>query len=252
MEILFMAFMIIVSVMSLFAVAVVIRDVVRETVNARKEKKDVDKSVLLEIERLIALTQANKSEAAVQTTPISEICVKIDEPMTPLRQELPAVSKAETLEKADVSLDTQDGTISFATGAKQTLSEKYLELSKEARGWYDEIVKYAAAVEGSKCVKNDRYEEYKVGNSRIIRMLIKRGVIMCEFFLHNTDFKSYVYENKINVRQSSTTMLIESAASVEVAKNTINIVVAAIAEEKEYKKQLAKEKRRAARAAQNK
>ena len=45
-------------------------------------------------------------------------------------------------------------------------------------------------------------------------------------------------------------MLIENAATVGAAKNSISIVVAAIAAEKEYKKKLAREKRKAARAAE--
>ena len=80
-----------------------------------------------------------------------------------------------------------------------------------------------------------------------VRLLIKRGIIHCEFILQNSDFKNYVNENKISVRQSATTMLVESAATVDAVKNSIDIAVAAILEEKEYKKQLAREKRRAAR-----
>ena len=110
-------------------------------------------------------------------------------------------------------------------------------------------MKYAANVEGSKRFKNARYEEYKVGNSRIIRMLIKRGVINCEFALHNQNFKNYVNENKISVKQSATTLLIEGPETVEAAKNSIDIVIAQIAEEREYKKQLAREKRKAAKEA---
>ena len=136
-------------------------------------------------------------------------------------------------------------------GQRQTLEEKYLSLSSEARGWYDEIIKYASAVEGSKRLKNVRYEEYKVGNNRLVRLLIKRGIIHCEFILHNSDFKNYINKNKISVRQSATTMLIEDAVAVDAAKNSIDIVVTAIAEEKEYKKQLARERRRATRASKN-
>ena len=43
-------------------------------------------------------------------------------------------------------------------------------------------------------------------------------------------------------------MLVEEAATVDAVKSSIDIVVAQIAEEKEYKKNLAREKRRAARA----
>ena len=96
-----------------------------------------------------------------------------------------------------------------------------------------------------------RYEEYKVGKNRLVRMLIKRNTVVCEFILHNSDFKNYISENKITVKQSATTMLVDSDATVAAVKNSIDIVVAFIAEEKEHKKMLARERRKAARAAQN-
>lgn len=245
MEILFMVFMVIVSIMALFAVMVVFRDIVKEMINARKERENGGSNV----------DQINEDvkQSAVVTV--------INNPMPEKEKELepepepepeiipePVIEPVIIEDPAPVEEDP-DGTVKFAAGQKQTLEEKYLELSPEARGWYDEIMKYAANVEGSKRFKNARYEEYKVGNNRIIRMLIKRGVINCEFILHNQNFKNYVNENKISVKQGITTMLIESPETVEAAKNSIDIVVAAIAEEREYKKQLARERRKAAKEA---
>ena len=80
-------------------------------------------------------------------------------------------------------------------------------------------------------------------------MLIKRDVITCEFILPNNDFKYYVNENKINVKQAATVLKIVDDASVKVAKDSIDIAVKAIQEEKELKKEQAKERRRLARQA---
>jgi hypothetical protein len=239
MEILFMTFMVIVSIMALFAVMVVLRDVVREVFDARREKYAAEAAKRAELQSANALAeqicaQAVEPKAEPVPQPVEE---PVEEP------EAPAEPEAAPAEEND------DGTIKFATGQQQTLDEKYLALSAEARGWYDEIIKYASAVEGSKRFKTARYEDYKVGKNRLVRMLIKRGVIQCEFNLQNSDFKNYVNENKIAVKQSSTVMYIEEAATVEAAKNSIDIVVAAIAEEKEYKKQQARERRKAAKAA---
>lgn len=254
MEILFMVFMVVVSIMALFAVMVVFRDVVSEVLQARRERDNADRSIIKYAEKIIEEAEAkNKAEAKAEPETVQPIAVVaqpvaaepeiveekpvIEEPV----EEEPIVSEAAEEENAE-------GTISFSLGQQQTLDEKYLELPAEKRGWYDAIIKYASAVEGSKRVKNARYEEYKVGKNRLVRMVIKRGVINCEFILHNSDFKNYVNENKISVKQSATTMLVETAATVDAVKNSIDIVVAQIAEEKEYKKQLAREKRRAARA----
>ena len=238
MEILFMTFMVIVSIMALFAVMVVLRDVVREVYDARREKYAAEAARRAEL---------NSANAPAQQSPACEPTVEPEAEPVPQPVEEPVEEPAEP--EAAPAQEDDDGTIKFATGQQQTLDEKYLALSAEQRGWYDEIIKYASAVEGSKRFKTARYEDYKVGKNRLVRMLIKRGVIQCEFNLQNSDFKNYVNENKIAVKQSATVMYIEEASTVDAAKNSIDIVVAAIAEEKEYKKQLAREKRKAAKAA---
>ena len=231
MEILFMVFMVVVSVMALFAVMVVFRDIVKEILDARRER-DAKKS------------QPAVAEPAPAPAPAPAPVVEPE----PVAEPEPA-PVVEPVAEPEAAAEEDDGTIKFSAGQQQTLEEKYLELPNEARGWYDEIIRHASMVEGSKRFKNTRYEEYKLGNARIVRMLIKRGIVHCEFILHNPDFKNYVNENKISVRQSATTMRIDSRETVDAAKNSIDIVVAAIAEEREYKKQLAREKRKAAKAA---
>ena len=256
MEILFMVFMVIVSIMALFAVMVVFRDIVKEILEARRGRENSCRCVAQEAERII--DEAPVSEPAIVSAAAAvEVPAAIEEPVAEAVEEEPAEVVEEIAESEnedaveEAPAEDAEGTISFSMGQQQTLEEKYLALPTEQRGWYDEIIKYAAAVEGSKRMKTVRHEEYKVGNNRIVRLLIKRGIIHCEFILHNSDFKNYVNENKIAVRQSATTMLVESAATVDAVKNSIDIVVAAINEEKEYKKQLARERRRAARRANN-
>ena len=146
--------------------------------------------------------------------------------------------------------EANDGAVSFSVDKGLTLDDKYNDLDSASKNRYDEIIKYASAVEGSKRFKNLRYEEYKIGSLRIVRMLIKRGIIVCEFMMQNASFKSYVSENKISVKQSATVIKVTDNETVQVIKDTIDIVVKAIAEEREFKKQLAREKRRAKRQEQ--
>ena len=263
MEILFMVFMVIVSILALFAVMVVFRDIVQEILIARREREAADRSIIEHAERIIAdaaAKEAAEAQAVKQPEPVVVVEPEPDpepEIVEPEVVECEAAAEVteevaeEVVEEATAEPEGDpEGTIKFATGQQKTLDEKYLELPAEQRGWYDAIIKYASAVEDSKRVKNARYEEYKVGKNRLVRLLIKRGIINCEFILHNSDFKNYVSENKIAVKQAATTMLVETAETVTAVKNSIDIVVAAIAEEKEYKKQLARERRRAARAAE--
>lgn len=258
MENLFMVFMSVVSIMALFAVMVVFRDIIQEVLAARRDRNKTDRKILEHAERIIAAAEEQKSapvavaEPVVAAPVVEEPVVEpvVEEPVVEEPVVEPIVEEPVVEEPVAEEVEDTEGKISFSKGQQQTLDEKYLALPSEQKGWYDEIIKYASAVEGSKRFKNARYEEYKVGKNRLVRLLIKRGVINCEFILHNSDFKNYVNENKIAVKQSATTMLVESAATVGAVKNSIDIVVAAIAEEKEYRKQQAREKRRAARAAE--
>ncbi|MBR3804172.1 MAG: hypothetical protein IKJ14_02340 [Clostridia bacterium] len=225
METLFMIFMIFVTCMVIFAVMVVVRDIVKESYANKRAQTAEEVKV---VEKIVEVEKPVVVEAPAQEEPVKE----------PVIEEV-AVAVEPEVEAED------DGKISFSAGNQQTLDEKYLELSAQAKSWYDELVKIANLVEGSKRIKNARYEEYKVGNSRVIRLTIKRGIIQTEFVLHNSDFKNFVNENKISVKQSATVIKLVDEASFEAAKNSISIVLEQIAEEKEYKKQLAREKRRA-------
>ena len=268
MEMLFTAFMAIVTVMALFAIMVVFRDVMNEILHGRRRREKETRDIVERVERVVAQAQLQVEQAAAAATaaaatvieepkpapvpaPAPVVAAPVIEEPAPVEEVAEEVVAEEAEEVVAAEVEDDEGTVKFSAGQKQTLDEKYLALSSQAKGWYDEIIKYASAVEGSKRFKNARYEEYKVGKNRLVRLLIKRGIIHCEFMLQNSDFKNYVSENKISVRQSATTIRVENEATVGAVKNSISIAVAAIAEEKEYKRQLAREKRKAARAQEN-
>ena len=229
METLLMVFMAFAAIVCVFAVVVVLRDVIRDIADSRKEKKAVE----------APCAACPQEESAAPAEPA------VVEPA--VAEPAPAEELVESVAVAEPAAESEEGKISFEANTKDTLEEKYMRLSSECKAYYDEIVKYAANAEGAKRVKNTRYEEYKVGNSRIVRVLIKRDVIQCEFTLVNSEFRNYVNENKISVKQSATIIKVTDEEAVTAVKNSIDIAVKAIAEEKEYKRQLAREKRRAKR-----
>ena len=201
------------------------------------------KALAVEVAEIKAMLEAQK-EAPVVAAPVEEAPTVVEEPVV----EAPVVEEvAQTVEEEVVEEEKPD--VAFNTTAKDTLEEKYLALSAEQKGYYDEIALYAANKEDAKRFKNLRYEEFKIGKSRLVRMLIKRGQIVCEFIMYNSDFKNYVNENKVAVKQAATVIKITDEAAVQAAKDSMDIVVNTINEEKEYKKQQAKERRKAARLA---
>lgn len=140
------------------------------------------------------------------------------------------------------------GTVAFSA-VSQTLDEKYLDLCPEYKGYYDEIVRSAMAVEGSKRYKNSAYEEYKVGKNRLVRLKIRRGVVTCEFVIANLAFKNYAKDSKVAIKQAPARIKVIDEASLNAVKDSIGIAVQAINEEKEFKKEQARQRRRQNRAA---
>ena len=125
-----------------------------------------------------------------------------------------------------------------------TQEQKYNALPDDARGRYDEIARHAAAVNGVKRTLGKQYEEYSIGSRKIVRLIIKRGVVVCAFFLGNSDFFTYTSENRIAASTAPTLMKITSDALVSAAKDTIDRVVRSIGEETALKRKLANERRK--------
>ena len=65
----------------------------------------------------------------------------------------------------DDGVQIVDGDAVVFSATKETLQQKYDGLSDEMKSYYDQIVENASAVEGNRCFKNDRYEEYKIGRA---------------------------------------------------------------------------------------
>ena len=89
--------------------------------------------------------------------------------------------ESEQAPQSDVSFDLR----------KETLEEKYLALPSPIRAYYDDIVKTANGVEGARRFKNESYEEYKLGKSRLVRLKIRRGALIAELIIPNLSFKTY-------------------------------------------------------------
>lgn len=211
--------------------------------------------VTKEDERILA-EQAAATAAVAETTEAAEedgaateaVVAEETEESTPVEtaEEISAEEVTETDEATEAELNGDSVTFS---AAKETLSQKYDALSDELKDYYGQIVATASAVEGNRCFKNDRYEEYKVGKNRIVRLLIKRGVIVCEFVIANNDLRNYMSDNKLKLKQAPTTLKVFDEATLAAAKATMEIAVKAIEDEKAYKKEQARAKRKAAKAA---
>jgi hypothetical protein len=155
-------------------------------------------------------------------------------------KETPApVEEAPALEEAV----EDDGAVAFSTHTL-TIEEKYATLSSEFKRYFDDIIKHALSKEGVKEFKHTGSYDYKIGAYRVVRMMIKRGEIVCEFHFIDRDILDYANASNIKMKQSATTIKVTEASAVGAAKDGIDLVCTQIEEDKEYKKELAREKRK--------
>ena len=191
-----------------------------------------------------------RREGAKADAKAKEFC-QAEAPPAPVVPLVVPEEETETTAAADTEQslsEEQESNVAFSAGS-QTLEEKYLELSPEFKGYYDEIVRYAMSVENSRRFKNAGYEEYKVGKNRLVRLKIRRGLIVCELVIPNLTFKNYISDNKVAVKQAPAVIKVTDEAALSAVKDSIDIVVSAIEEEKIYKKEQAKIKRKQRREA---
>lgn len=235
MYILMICFIAVVLIIGIFCVVVVTRDIVTEERAKKNASEAATATPVVVYQPAPAPQQTEEPE--------------VEEPKEEPAKEEPATEEtAVTEEVAEEAED--DGVVNFATGTK-TLDEKYLELTPEFKGYYDEIVRFANTVEGSKRYKNANYEEYKVGKNRLVRLKIKREAVICELVIPNLAFKNYVSENKVEVKQAPATIKVVDDATLSAVKDSMQIAINAIEEERAYKKEQAKLRRRQKRAAES-
>lgn len=235
MYVLMICFIAVVLIIGIFCVAVVTIDIVNEERAKKNASEAATATPVVVYQPAPAPQQTEEPE--------------VEEPKEEPAEEEPATEEtAVTEEVAEEAED--DGVVNFATGTK-TLDEKYLELTPEFKGYYDEIVRFANTVEGSKRYKNANYEEYKVGKNRLVRLKIKRETVICELVIPNLAFKNYVSENRVEVKQAPATIKVVDDATLSAVKDSMQIAINAIEEERAYKKEQAKLRRRQKRAAES-
>lgn len=206
--------------------------------------------LLRQILREIRNTKCLNGKSDMPVAPVVQVVTSAAAiPVAPTADEKDeSVLKVPNLEPTEEVVSVDD-TVTFSSEKTLTIDDKYSELSNDQKGYYDDIVAYAVKVDGARRFKNARYEEYKVGKNRLVRMLIKRGIIVCEFILPNNDFKNYVNENKLKIKAAPTILKIVDAETVQIAKDSIDIAIKSIEEEKEIKRQQMRERRKQARIA---
>lgn len=234
-------FMLFLCSLCLFAVVVIVRDMIYENAKTRRARAREDR----DYERVLKALEeaADKTPEAIPVV-AQPVVVEAPEP-TVVVVEAPAKETPAPVEEAPALEEAveDEGAVVFSANTL-TMEEKYATLSSEFKRYFDEIIKHALSKEGVKEFKHNSSYDYKIGSYRVVRMMIKRGEIVCEFHFIDRDIIDYANASNVKMKQSATTIKVLEASAVGVAKDGIDLVCTQIAEDKEYKKELAREKRK--------
>ena len=223
-------FMLFLCSLCLFAVIVIVRDIIYENAKTRRAR---------EAERANAEAPVHEPvQVVVQPAPVVE--TKVEEPV---REEESAPEEGEAEEVAATEDDPD--AVSFSR-VSLTMEEKYATLSTEFKRYFDDIVRHALSKEGVKESKQSGAYIYKIASYKVLKMMIKRSEIVCEFTFIDRAFLNYADKSggEVKIKQSATAVRVTDALAVGVVKDGIDLVCTQIDADKEYKKELAREKRR--------
>ena len=187
--------------------------------------------------------------AAEKAAPEAETEGAVLQPMEEMAADDAATAekKDELQELVDRYGELTDKSIVFESNKqeKETFIDKYAALTAEARTRYDSIVAYILANPDCKKVEASNAVTFKCKTDKIVRVMIKRGVVVLNFLLANTDLNRFVREEGIKaIKINPVVIKLETDSDLVLAKQTADITIENIREEQQYSKERNRELRR--------
>lgn len=191
------------------------------------------------------------SEAPAQAAPAASAAPAEEKPVVEAYEE----TAADAVEDEDDNLqelvekygEITDNSVVFEANKQQKESfiDKYAALSAEDRNRYDSIVAYILSNADCRKVEASNAVTFKCKTDKIMRAVIKRGVVVLNFLLINTDLGRFVREEGIKaIKINPVVIKLESDSDLLLAKQTADITIENIREEQQYRKERNKELRR--------
>ena len=128
---------------------------------------------------------------------------------------------------------------------KQTFAEKFAALSEEDQARFNDVEAYILQDSLCRKIEAPSAVTYKYKTGKIARVVIKRGVAVFNFMLANTELNRFVREEGIkNIKIAPVAIRLEDDGDAALIKQTVDIALANIKEDAEYRKEKKKERRR--------
>lgn len=198
-------------------------------------------------------------DVPVSAAPMAESSAPAGEsaPVVPMPEETAAADAASVAAKEEQLEELvnrygeiTDNSVVFESNKNQktTFVEKYAALDAQSRNRYDEIVAYILAHPDCRKSEASNAVTFKCKTDKIMRAVIKRGTVVLNFMLSNTDLNRFVREEGIKkIKIAPVVVRLESDIDLVLAKQTVDITLENIHEEQQYRKERKRELRRLSR-----
>lgn len=178
----------------------------------------------------------------------------VDEPAVTVLREEEVVPEAEVAEEEEAVAEAESNYIELTSDSvvfksskneKITFIDRYAALTPEMRALYDDIVLYILSNKDCKKSESSTAVTFKCKTDKIMRAVIKRGVVELNFMLINTDLHRFVREEGIKaIKINPVKIRLATNEDLDLAKRTADITIEAYRDEQKYRRDKRNEMRR--------
>mgnify|MGYP005787477753 CR=1 FL=1 len=133
-----------------------------------------------------------------------------------------------------------------------TYDEAYAELSGEEQRRVDDILAFAMSKDkATKRTQSKTAATVSLGRDQLVRIAIRKGVIVARITVPNDELSAYADAAKTKIKAKPIDIKVDAPETVGTVKDLIDLTYKGILDERERKKQLQRERRRAKQTAAN-
>lgn len=133
-----------------------------------------------------------------------------------------------------------------------TYDEAYAELSGEEQRRVDDILAFAMSKDkAAKKTQSKTAATVSLGRNQLVRIAIRKGGILARITVPNDELSAYADVSKTKIKAKPIYIKVDAPETVGTVKDLIDLTYKGILDERERKKQLQRERRRAKQTAAN-
>ena len=241
------------GVLCLVALLAAIRLVIEVIVRKRKERLA---GGIYELDgKLYKLVPYEQEEEAPQPEPAEDAAAEEEEaePLPePQSEQLPEPESEPAAAADPNAVVLPEDAVVLRVKNTLTYDEAYAELSGEEQRRVDDILAFAMSKDkAAKKTQSKTAATVSLGRNQLVRIAIRKGGILARITVPNDELSAYADVSKTKIKAKPIDIKVDAPETVGTVKDLIDLTYKGILDERERKKQLQRERRRAKQTAAN-